>query len=96
MRDLAIVAIAFVVAGVVVGRIWAFLLPFVLWGLFYLSLQQGWWGAGVGDGWQYVMVFTILLSLAATAVGLIIRRVTVLVVARAGSTRRTPGDPRSH
>lgn len=59
----------FVAVGITIGRIWALLLPPAAWGLFYLSLQQGWWGAGVGDGWQYAMAFIILVSLAATAVG---------------------------
>jgi hypothetical protein len=96
-----ILAIAFFVAvGIMVGRIWAVLLPPAVWGLFYLGLQRGWWGAGVGDGWQYIMVFIILVSLAATVVGLVVRRVAIgpasANVKRTGSTRRTVDDRRGH
>jgi hypothetical protein len=41
--------------------------------IFYLGLVAGWWGAGVGDGWQAGFVIVLALSLLATAVGIGLR-----------------------
>jgi hypothetical protein len=91
-----ILAIAFFVAvGIMVGRIWALLFPPALWSLFYLGLRQEWWGAGVGDGWEYVMAFIIVVSMAATTVGLVIRRVAVPGNADRPESARRQGGPKN-
>lgn len=41
------------VAALVVGRWWALALPFVVVPLVYLGVGRGWWGAGLGDGWEF-------------------------------------------
>jgi hypothetical protein len=69
--------IAFPVAGWLAGSWWAIALPLVGWPLFYLGLGQGWWGYGLGDGWQYAAALL-------TAAGAV---TTVLAVALARAVR---------
>ena len=59
-----------------VGRWWSLVLPFAVVPIFYLGLDRGWWGSGLGDGWQYVMVFVLALAIGAAAVGLAGRALT--------------------
>ena len=59
-----------------VGRWWILVLPFAVVPIFSLGLDQGWRGSGVGDGWQYVMVFVLALAVGAVAVGLAGRALT--------------------
>jgi ascorbate-specific PTS system EIIC-type component UlaA len=58
----------------------AVVLPTTAWPLFYSGLNQGWWGNGTGDGWQYA-------ALVVTAVGILS---TGLAVAVARTRRRRP------
>ena len=77
MAFLAVTVLAFVVLGVVAGR-WAVLaLPWLIWPLYFVGLNVGWWGSGVGDGWQYVMAALVLISTVAAASGVLVRRVLV-------------------
>ena len=46
--------IGFPLMGLVVRRWTAILLPLIGWPLFYVGLNEGWWGYGTGDGWRYV------------------------------------------
>ena len=69
---LAVVAVSMVFAFVV-GRWWVLICPLLVVPTFYLGLDQGWWGKGVGDGWQYVMVFALALALGSATVGLVAR-----------------------
>jgi hypothetical protein len=43
------------------------LLPAIGWTLFYLGLNQGWWGNGTGDGWQYAALLVMALGVLSTA-----------------------------
>jgi hypothetical protein len=60
--------IAFPLAGFVIRRWTALLLPLFGWPLFYLGLQQGWWGNGLGDMWQYVAAGVLLVGVVSTAI----------------------------
>lgn len=64
-------AIALLVTFPLVGaasRVWtALVLPLVGWPLFYSGLDQGWWGNGLGDGWEFVAACALLLGVASTA-----------------------------
>jgi len=68
------VAITLLIAFPLLGAItrsWAALaLPLVGWPLFYLGLDQGWWGNGLGDGWQFVAAGALLLGVVSTALAL--------------------------
>ena len=60
--------IAFPLAGLMIRRWTAVALPAIGWPLFYLGLDQGWWGHGLGDGWQDVAIWALLVGLFSTAV----------------------------
>ena len=64
---IAIVAPA--VVGLVIGRGWVLVLPFATVPSFYLGLLASWWGAGVGDGWEYAFGLCLSLSFLAAAAG---------------------------
>ena len=74
--------IAFPLAGGVIRRWSALALPLVGWPAFYLVLDQGWWGNGLGDGWQYVAAALLLVGVVTTA--------ALVALARWAMTRRTP------
>ena len=59
--------VAFPLAGVVIRRWAAVALPMIGWPLFYLGLDEGWWGYGLGDGWQDVAVWALIVGLVSTA-----------------------------
>lgn len=44
------------------------------WPLWFLGLRQDWWGHGVGDGWQVILVSGTLAAAVAGAVGVFVRR----------------------
>ena len=60
----------------VVGRAWGLILPFAVVPILYLGLGRGWWGHGLGDGWQFAMLFVLGLGVGAAAIGLAARSVT--------------------
>jgi ascorbate-specific PTS system EIIC-type component UlaA len=72
--------ILFPLIGVASRSLIAVVLPAIAWPLFYSGLNQGWWGNGTGDGWQYA-------SLVVTAVGILS---TGLAVAAVRARRRRP------
>ena len=59
--------LAFPLAGAVFRRWSALALPLVGWPVFYLGLNRGWWGNGLGDLWQYVAGAALLVGLVTTA-----------------------------
>jgi hypothetical protein len=82
MPEAAFVAllIVFPLIGVAT-RSWAvLLLPAGGWPLFYVGLNQRWWGNGTGDGWQYA-------ALLVSALGVVI---TGLAIAAARAWRGPP------
>ena len=62
------------VLGLVVGGWWALVIPVVAVPLVYLGLDRGWWGSGLGDGWEYAAALALVLAIAATAAGILIGR----------------------
>jgi hypothetical protein len=66
--------IAFPLAGAVVRRWSAVLLPVAGWTVFYLGLGGGWWGDGLGDGWQYAAAALLLVGVGTTAVHVALAR----------------------
>jgi hypothetical protein len=59
---------ALVVATAAIWRSWIVLvLPAVVVPAFYLGLRLGWWGHGVGDGWQFVALGVTVAALVLTA-----------------------------
>ena len=55
-------------AAVVVRRWWALIVPLVAVPLYYAGLRYGWWGGGVGDGWQLLAAFLTAIAVAGCAV----------------------------
>lgn len=67
MTTVTTLLIAFPVVGIL-ARSWvAASLPLISWPLYYLGLNEGWWGYGTGDGWQFVAVGLTVLGVASTA-----------------------------
>ena len=70
------VAITFVVSTLVafvLGRWWAVLFPVIGFAAYYLGLNAGWWGAGLGDAWQFVMAILIAAGSVGAVVGVVAR-----------------------
>jgi hypothetical protein len=86
---IAIILAASALIGFVVRRWWAVLVPIAAFGLFYAGLNAEWWGNGVGDGWQYVMAFFMVLGALAAGIGVLAR-----TVARRRAERPSPSQAR--
>jgi hypothetical protein len=61
--------VAFPVVGAAFRRWAALALPVVGWPLFYVGLNEEWWGYGTGDGWPIVAAALTVVGTAATALG---------------------------
>ena len=70
---LGAILVASGVIALVVGRWWTLLVPITAVGVFYAGLNAGWWGNGVGDGWQFVMALVMGVGLLAAVVGVVAR-----------------------
>lgn len=66
---------ALFLAAMLLGRIWLFIVPVIGWPVVFLGLNLGWWGYGVGDGWQFWMLMWILVGVAAVGLGLALHRI---------------------
>jgi hypothetical protein len=53
-------------AGAVIRRWPAVLVPLVLVPLLYIGLWAGWWGSGAGDAWQLVGALVTLAAIGVT------------------------------
>jgi hypothetical protein len=74
MIPVIVVAAAFVAAGFAMARwpvvvIAAALVPF-----YFAGLVAGWWGSGVGDGWQFALAIGTAASTVGALVGVATRR----------------------
>jgi hypothetical protein len=83
---LVVILAASVVVGFGVGRPWVVLAPIAVIGAFYTGLNAGWWGNGVGDGWQVLMAGVMAVGFLAAAVGVGAR---ALLTRRAGPSAPT-------
>jgi hypothetical protein len=63
-----------IMGGLLIGRWVALIVPAVLIPLFYTGLRLGWWGYGVGDGWQYAGAFITIVTVAATGGAVVLSR----------------------
>jgi hypothetical protein len=66
---------ALLVFAALIHEWWVIALPLTLIPLFYAGLASGWWGAGVGDGWQFVAAAATALALLAATLGVAVGRV---------------------
>jgi hypothetical protein len=69
--------IGFFVTALLLGRSWVLLLPVIGWPLFFLGLNAGWWGYGVGDFWQFALILETVIGVAAVSIGLLLHRLLV-------------------
>jgi hypothetical protein len=74
MIALVAVALAFVAAGFAVGRWQVLLAAAAAVPLYFGGVLAGWWGSGVGDGWQFALAVGTALGTAAAALGVASRR----------------------
>jgi hypothetical protein len=66
-----------VASGVIafgVGRWWTLFVPITAVSVFYAGLNAGWWGNGVGDGWQFAAAFVMGIGVLAGVIGVVARR----------------------
>ena len=66
-----------VVVAAFIRRWWAVVLPLAAIPLFYAGLRKGWWGDGVGEGWQYAAVMVTVVGLLGSALGVAVGRFVV-------------------
>ena len=66
--------IAFLVLGFVVGRSWMALLPLFVWAVYFLGLNERWWGGPPGDFWPFALLLEVLAGTVAIVIGLLLRR----------------------
>jgi hypothetical protein len=66
---ISITLIASGLVGFLIARWWAVLVPVGGLALLYAGLNAGWWGHGVGDGWQVAMAILMVVGAAAAAGG---------------------------
>jgi hypothetical protein len=59
---------------------WTVALPLAVVPLFYAGLRNGWWGDGVGDGWQYAAVMVMVVALLGSLLGVAVGRFLVRIV----------------
>ena len=57
------------VVGFVIGRWWAIVVPIGGLSLFYVGLNVGWWGYGVGEAWQVAMAYLMCVGVLGTVAG---------------------------
>lgn len=65
---LALLVLLSAAVGFLTGRRLTIVLSVGVVAMFYVGLTSGWWGDGVGDGWQYAMVIAMAIGAAITAV----------------------------
>ena len=66
--------IAFPVVGVIFRRWLVLLLPLLVLPVFYVGLDEEWWGSETGDGWEYAAVAVTTFGVVTTALAVIAAR----------------------
>ena len=62
------------VSAALIRRWWALVVPLAAVPFLYAGLRNGWWGDGVGEGWQYAAVMVTAVGLLASALGVVVGR----------------------
>jgi len=62
------------VSAALIRRWWALVVPLAAVPFLYAGLRNGWWGDGVGEGWQYAAVMVTAMGLLASALGVVVGR----------------------
>lgn len=65
------------VSAALVRQWWIVVLPLAAVPLFYAGLRNGWWGDGVGDGWQYAAVSVTMMGFLSSVLGVALGRFLV-------------------
>jgi hypothetical protein len=63
-------------AGFAVGRWLAVPLAAATWPLYLLGRSEGWWGNGVGDGWEVSLAVGAAVAALGAAAGVLARQTT--------------------
>jgi hypothetical protein len=59
----------------VAARSWSVvLLPVIGWPVFYAGLNQGWWGNGTGDAWEYAAFGVSVVGVVSTGLAVAVAR----------------------
>jgi hypothetical protein len=75
MIVLIVIVAVCMAAGLLTGRWAAVAVVAAAIPVYYLGLNAGWWGHGVGDGWQYVLVAATLVGALTVAAAIGVRRI---------------------
>jgi hypothetical protein len=71
---IVLISLAFAPVGLLIGRWWAVGVPLIGWPLFFLGLNQGWWGSGLGETWGLALGLLMVFGAAGTVVGILLRK----------------------
>ena len=73
---IAVIAVAFVAAlvGFLTRRWIVSAAAVAVWPVYFFGVLGGWWGSGVGDGWQIGLIAATVLAAVAGAAGVLVRR----------------------
>ena len=78
---LLLLTLPFLALGLVTGRVAAAVAAPLIVTTWYVGLAEGWWGDGVGDGWEAALVVSAVVATIQTLVGVALHR---LIVRRLG------------
>jgi hypothetical protein len=70
-----ILLLVLVALAALIRQWWAVALPLLAVPLFYVGLRNGWWGDGVGDGWQFAAAAVTIVGLLGAMLGVTVGRV---------------------
>ena len=62
------------VSAALIRQWWTLVLPLAAVPIFYAGLRNGWWGDGVGDGWQYAAVMVTVVGFFGSVLGVVVGR----------------------
>ena len=74
MLFLVLLGVGAVLIGYLVGRWGIVFSAAAVMPIYFLGVHAGWWGHGVGDGWEAALMVTTLIVTGGTALGVPARR----------------------
>jgi hypothetical protein len=66
VTPVTVLLIAFPLVGLAIRSWLTILLPLTGWPLYYMGLNEGWWGSGTGDGWEFIAVGITIVGIVST------------------------------